>query len=197
MSRVLFSVSALRKEISTFSSLLPHAALSFKEKMGAPDEEEKHHEASNAGGTALDHPNSSVRCATGEDKIPVVAGTSALPVAAMLGAISVLEFNCQASIAKLDDFVTLNALEGGRMRLQLKDTRPVLFSHDFAKLFELPARQKNITYGITFSDFFDLSYIKVDPPQLSRAFGNLLSNALKYTSVGGSIQVRSVLCLVL
>lgn len=55
--------------------------------------------------------------------------------------------------------------------------------------FEMPAREKNIT--LTFQPCEEAVTLWVDQQRMARVIENLVSNAIKYTPEGGTVQVRA------
>jgi signal transduction histidine kinase len=90
----------------------------------------------------------------------------------------------------IDDFFELAQLETDGLVLELSyHSLPDLVS-DLLESFQALARQRNITLiGEVRSD---IDLVSFNAEKMSRVLANLLSNALRYTPDGGSVQLRAM-----
>ena len=92
--------------------------------------------------------------------------------------------NLRLLITELLDF---RKQEQGFMKLKVECMDVIPFMKEIYQSFAELAREKNITY--TFDHAEEKIELWFDPIQLQKALFNLLSNAFKYTSGGGSVKM--------
>jgi signal transduction histidine kinase len=104
--------------------------------------------------------------------------------------VSMMERNTQNLIELVNDLLDASKLESGTMRLDIAslDLREVIDELRETMLLPL-AREKEIKLVETFPD--NLPPVEADRAKLRRILLNLLSNALKFTSKGGRVEVRA------
>ena len=107
----------------------------------------------------------------------------------LLQLLSDMEIQCGAAASRLSDFVLLEALDSGRIFLNVERVHPILFLYEITKKYEMISAQKRINMITDFGSRFDDSYIFIDSYELREAFEDLLSNTIRNTPIGGSIQV--------
>jgi len=93
--------------------------------------------------------------------------------------------------AILDDLLDLNRMESGKSNLSLEPATPRSLAADGIEPFIAEARDKGITLLNEVSE--DLPEVMADQQKIHHVFTNLFSNALRFTSPGGSITVRASL----
>ena len=102
-----------------------------------------------------------------------------------------LESLCNIAIAKLNDFVILDAIYCKNMQLNFQECHPGIFFHELCKKFEPMASDQHIALGIKCDLKFDNDFISADPMKLCKAFENLIINAIENTPKHGIIQVNN------
>jgi signal transduction histidine kinase/CheY-like chemotaxis protein len=94
-----------------------------------------------------------------------------------------MNFSANNLLAIVNDILDYSKLESGKMKL---DERPVLIRGLLSNIFNmyLPlAQEKGITLELIADDRLSLCY-ELDEIRLTQILGNLISNAIKFTSVG-------------
>lgn len=87
----------------------------------------------------------------------------------------------------VDQLLDLSRLEGGQLQLQLERGNLIGFLRTLVYSFESLAERKNISLSTSFPE--DLSQAWYDADKLEKIMTNLLSNAFKYTPMGGAVSV--------
>ena len=94
---------------------------------------------------------------------------------------------------KLDDLmvdlIEVAELDTGRREMKIERLRPIEILDDAYHRFREQARAKNIE--ITVNAFADLSHVSADRRAMRSILDNLLTNALRYTPVGGQIRLEA------
>ncbi len=85
----------------------------------------------------------------------------------------------------VEDLRTLSLADAGELKLNRRSTPPRQILERTAETYQLHATQQDIVLRVDTSP--QLPLIDVDEDQLLRVLGNLVSNALRYTPVGGEI----------
>lgn len=101
--------------------------------------------------------------------------------------LSVMHRNMQRVMSLLNQLLDIRKLDKGRMRLACRKTDPVAFTREIVELFQPQAEDKSQL--LTFTASADSSPIWLDRDNFDKIMVNLISNALKYTPDGGSIDV--------
>jgi NtrC-family two-component system sensor histidine kinase KinB len=91
----------------------------------------------------------------------------------------------------LDDLLDLNRIESGRSHVSPEPVSPQVLVRDAIEPFLVEAKDKGVTVANAVPD--DLPEIMADAQKIRHVFTNLLSNALRFTSPGGSVTVRASL----
>lgn len=99
---------------------------------------------------------------------------------------------CEAAISILNDLLTFDKLQEGKMTLDFEETAILEYVSESIRPFRAEARQKNIEITMRVDDaenegWDQLSALHVDPHRMSQVLRNLLSNALKFTPSGGLV----------
>ncbi len=89
----------------------------------------------------------------------------------------------------LDDFVTLSAVESGRLSLDLKPGSLSEVAASSADDLMVLANAKNVTIHTELP--CDLPDVHIDEMHTGRVIGNVLANAIKYSQDGGRVWVRA------
>ncbi len=87
----------------------------------------------------------------------------------------------------VDDLRTLSLADAGELPLHCTDIAPAELLGRVALAQQVQAEQKGITLAVDVGD--DLPLVHVDPERMTQVFGNLVSNALRYTPAGGAIRL--------
>jgi signal transduction histidine kinase len=111
----------------------------------------------------------------------------------ILETVNDIRSSCQISLSILDDLLTFDKMEGGKMTLELKYLNCCSFIAAVAKPFQVNARER----GITFNFCRDLVLVNnscsgclhIDSSKMGQVMRNLISNALKFTPVGGTVTI--------
>lgn len=90
----------------------------------------------------------------------------------------------------VDDLHTLSLADAGELRLQRRPTAPEQVLARVAETFSHAAEQAGVRLEAQAEP--GLPAVNVDYERLSRAIGNLVSNALRYTPAGGHIYLGAV-----
>jgi signal transduction histidine kinase len=102
--------------------------------------------------------------------------------------VGMMERNTQNLIELVNDLLDAAKLESGSLQLELAPTDVRALIHEICEPLEPLAREKGIT--LTEDVAAGLPPARADRAKLRRVIVNLLSNALKFTSKGGSVVVR-------
>jgi len=89
----------------------------------------------------------------------------------------------------LDDLLDLNRIEAGHARLDLRPVSPAALAREALEPFLPEAKDKGITLSSSVSA--DLPEVLADAKRIKDVWANLLSNALRFTGPGGSVQVEA------
>jgi signal transduction histidine kinase len=87
----------------------------------------------------------------------------------------------------LDDLQTLSTAQAGVLRLHLQTCRPDDLAEEAVAAFRAAAASKGVTLGARAEP--DLPSVQADPVRIGEVLSNLVSNALRHTPAGGSVQV--------
>ena len=87
-----------------------------------------------------------------------------------------------------DDLLELARLEGGRLALDFRPVSLDVVARQAADEWAAEARQRGIALDMQGTDH---AFVSGDHERLVQACGNLVENALKYTSAGGRVWVRA------
>jgi signal transduction histidine kinase len=90
----------------------------------------------------------------------------------------------------VNDFLDLSKLEAGHLDLSREATDLKDLLHNAVENYLPAAKAKNIS--LTCESEPQLPQVHADPRRLDQLLNNLLSNALKFTGKGGTIQVRAL-----
>ena len=90
----------------------------------------------------------------------------------------------------LNDLLDLNRIESGKSHLSPEPVSPQALIRDALEPFLMEAKDKGVTLVNALPD--DLPEIMADSEKINHVFANLLSNALRFTSPGGSVTVRAL-----
>ena len=104
---------------------------------------------------------------------------------------------CDVALTILNDMLTFDKLEEGKMTLDLKDTDLERFVRDTVNPFQILARGKDITVDVKMVNHttgWPQSFLlRIDQHKMSQVLRNLISNAVKFTPHHGNITVSASL----
>ena len=89
----------------------------------------------------------------------------------------------------LDDLLDLGRIESGKARVSLQAVSPQSLVRDALEPFLMEAKDKGVTITNDVPD--DMPEVLADREKIRQVFANLFSNALRFTSPGGSVTVRT------
>lgn len=89
----------------------------------------------------------------------------------------------------VNDLLDISRIESGRLRLARVAATPRALVRDAMDAFLMDARDKGVTMVSHVSD--DLPEVMADVEKMRHVFANILSNALRFTSPGGSVTIRA------
>jgi signal transduction histidine kinase len=89
----------------------------------------------------------------------------------------------------VQDLRTLSLAEAGELRLSYQLTAPQKLLESTAVTYALEAQARNVSLQVKVSP--ELPEIDVDPDRMAQVLGNLVSNALRYTSDGGLVVLEA------
>ncbi|CAA7620710.1 Signal transduction histidine kinase [Candidatus Terasakiella magnetica] len=94
--------------------------------------------------------------------------------------------------AVIEDILDVSRIELGQIELEEIETEPGDLVHGIARMLEHKAQNGKITLCVTVDE--GLPWIRVDQRRLRQIVLNLLANAIKFTPLGGHIEVTARLC---
>ncbi len=94
--------------------------------------------------------------------------------------------DCERLVEMLDDLLDLNRIESGKAYLEPRPVQPSLLVRESMEPFLSEAKDRNVTLKSIIAD--DLPDVFADPVGIRHVFANLLSNALRFTSPGGTVK---------
>jgi two-component system, NtrC family, sensor histidine kinase KinB len=89
----------------------------------------------------------------------------------------------------LDDLLDLNRIESGKSHISPAPVLPRNLIQRAVESFQIESRDKGV--GIVNSLSYDLPEVMADSEKIGHVFGNLISNALRYTTPGGTITISA------
>lgn len=99
--------------------------------------------------------------------------------------------NSEKILQLVDELVTFNKVESGTFRFYLQYGNPLEFIESLTHLFSEGAHEKNITLTTWCEN--NGEEVWFSPSYVERIVNNLLTNALKYTSEGGTVKVTAAI----
>ena len=92
-------------------------------------------------------------------------------------------------IRLVTDLLHLSRLDSKQTVISKEPTDVANMLEDVADRFSFQLQQRNISISIAVEEGIDT--VMLDPDQIDQVLDNLVSNAIKYTSEGGSIEIRA------
>jgi signal transduction histidine kinase len=121
-----------------------------------------------------------------EDRIKEGATTDEL-----LAIIKDIKQPCMTGVTVLNDLLDFEKLDSGLTVLDASEQDPCVFFESTVLPFRLVAQQKHIELSISNTVAVGSIVVCMDSPKMSQVLRNLLSNALKFTPVEGSVTVTA------
>jgi signal transduction histidine kinase len=90
----------------------------------------------------------------------------------------------------VEDLRTLSTAESGALALSKEPTDIVSLAHDVVSSLSAHAESAGVTLQVAVDSRNDIQPIAVDPLRIREVLTNLVTNALRYTSRGGHVDVR-------
>jgi len=106
--------------------------------------------------------------------------------------ISLIRSSSANLIGIVNDILDFSKIESGKMTLSCIEVNPFVEFKNILELFNAKTLEKNIQY-ITKIDEKIPSLIMIDKLRISQVLSNLISNAIKFTDIDGSIKVEIAL----
>lgn len=89
----------------------------------------------------------------------------------------------------LNNLLDISRIESGKARMEFQDVSPRSLVEEAMAPYRRPAQDQGLTLEMDVPD--DLPDVWADTTRINHVFGNLLSNALKYTPPGGRITLSA------
>lgn len=94
----------------------------------------------------------------------------------------------QYMLSLINDTLDLQKLESGKMHLEYQTTRGLTYLQEMVEMVRPSAELKGIHLYINNKNLAENSYVKLDPVRVKQVFTNLMSNAVKFTPEGGTVE---------
>jgi NtrC-family two-component system sensor histidine kinase KinB len=91
----------------------------------------------------------------------------------------------------VNNLLDIGRIESGRGEMQFQGTSPHVMVLEAVEPFRRPSEDQGVTLNIELPP--DLPEVWADSTRMNHVFGNLLSNALRYTNPGGKVTVSAQL----
>jgi len=101
--------------------------------------------------------------------------------------VRIINANGLKILSLIDNFLTSNKIDSGKLHLSLDDVDLVVFLEDLANTFQAELDRHKLKLNLQFEH--GLPTIEADEGLLFRAVGNLLSNACKFSPEGSEIKI--------
>jgi len=102
----------------------------------------------------------------------------------------VMEANARRLLRLINQLLDLSRLDAGKMQLDMQEADLIPLLKGCAFAFESLAASKNIRLQVECA--VPAAVLSYDRDKMEQVFTNLISNALKFTPEGGTVQVRAV-----
>jgi signal transduction histidine kinase len=89
----------------------------------------------------------------------------------------------------LVDLLDISRIESGRIKMECRATTPFMLARDACESFQKEANERLIDLYCDVPE--DLPQVLADISRIRHVWGNLLSNALRYTAAGGKIKITA------
>ncbi|MGC8840625.1 MAG: ATP-binding protein [Candidatus Sumerlaeaceae bacterium] len=101
--------------------------------------------------------------------------------------VQTIHSNALKILSLIDNFLTSCKIEGGKLRLFLRQVQLNFLVEDLVCVFQADAERKSLTVTTDLAD--NLPPVMADENLLFRAVSNVVGNAYKFTPVGGTITI--------
>lgn len=101
--------------------------------------------------------------------------------------VSRIKNNSKQLLRLINDIIDISKIEANQVNLVYNKIQMNLFLQSIYELFELEAKNKRIKLSYECHDLEKMNHFKSDNNRLTQIITNLMSNALKFTPVGGSV----------
>jgi signal transduction histidine kinase len=105
---------------------------------------------------------------------------------------------CMTAVDILNDLLTFEKLESGILELHKTEESAISFIKECVNTFAVHALAKDISLtvssqgdGVTTSRLYPRDMLKFDKFKMAQVIRNLISNALKFTPLGGTVTVKA------
>ncbi|MCC6487025.1 MAG: HAMP domain-containing protein [Candidatus Hydrogenedentes bacterium] len=90
----------------------------------------------------------------------------------------------------VEDLLDINRIESGHAMIDACAVSPLTLAREAIETFNAEAKDKGIALALRVPP--DIPEVRADPARIRHVFANLLTNALRYTTAGGTITVEAV-----
>jgi PAS domain S-box-containing protein len=97
--------------------------------------------------------------------------------------------NCRSLIDHVSDFLDLSKIDAGKLELTKEPTDLEALILESVAEYSIEAKKRNILLRCDIAG--ELAFVPLDLRRINQVIGNLLSNALKFTEGGGTIDVTA------
>eukprot|EP01031_Cornospumella_fuschlensis_P030741 gene30741-37143_t len=112
----------------------------------------------------------------------------------MIDTVGQVNESCKVALSTLDDLLTFDKIDEQKLVIEMQEINPWTFVCAAAKPFAINARQAQVHFHVNLHDresaWVKRHVIKGDVFKLSQVLRNLISNALKFTPIDGTVEVR-------
>ena len=103
-------------------------------------------------------------------------------------AVDTIEHNAQRILNLVNQILDVRKIDKQQMQLHCQQTDLVAFTEGVCRMFDFPAKERNIHFAFNHEDLDRLD-AWIDRTQFDKVISNLLSNAFKYSNDGGEVTV--------
>ena len=104
------------------------------------------------------------------------------------GVYETIKRNAERILSLINQMMDLRKIDKGQMQMRMTETDLISFVGDIHDLFKTQAKTKNLT--LTYEHDTDKLPVWIDRRNFDKVIMNILSNAFKFTSSGGNIDIR-------
>lgn len=103
--------------------------------------------------------------------------------------LAMIRRNIELETKLIDDLLDVTRITNGKLRLQLRDTDVHALLQHVLDMLKADVQYKRLE--VTLDLKADDALVSADPARLQQIFWNLVKNAIKFTSTGGRIEIRT------